>query len=235
MASIDEPAVGLSYIEKEGSRVMPHRRVVVLLVVTALAMWSAAPAAASSQKAESTSSTLVTERTLKSAKIASLRVGIDFWRRATWDWQFLMGKPKTPSSFHERWVRGSGYLRWIAELWVRGAAQAKKQAQNPPHKADWLCIQSGIKNGRWSTSLKYLGGGYRVKGHGEGSWTTDGPKYDGGLQMDAAFQRKYGGWLLKTGPAYRWKPYAQMWVGERAYQTRGFHPWPNTARACGLI
>jgi hypothetical protein len=27
-----------------------------------------------------------------------------------------------------------------------------------------------------------------------------------------------------------------MWVAERAYRSgRGFYPWPNTARACGLI
>jgi hypothetical protein len=26
-----------------------------------------------------------------------------------------------------------------------------------------------------------------------------------------------------------------MWVAERAYRTRGYWPWPNTARYCGLI
>ena len=26
-----------------------------------------------------------------------------------------------------------------------------------------------------------------------------------------------------------------MWVAERAYRTRGFWPWPNTARFCGLL
>jgi hypothetical protein len=26
-----------------------------------------------------------------------------------------------------------------------------------------------------------------------------------------------------------------MWVAERAYKTRGFWPWPNTARVCSLL
>jgi len=31
-------------------------------------------------------------------------------------------------------------------------------------------------------------------------------------------------------------PLEQMWVAERAYRNgRGFYPWPNTARYCGLI
>ena len=55
--------------------------------------------------------------------------------------------------------------------------------------------------------------------------------------MDLAFQRAYGGRLLRAkGTADRWSPLEQMWVAERAYRSgRGFYPWPNTARYCGLI
>jgi hypothetical protein len=55
--------------------------------------------------------------------------------------------------------------------------------------------------------------------------------------MDLSFQRTYGADLLrKKGTANRWTPLEQIWVAERAYRSgRGFHPWPNTARACGLI
>ena len=55
--------------------------------------------------------------------------------------------------------------------------------------------------------------------------------------MDLSFQRSYGGYLLHLkGTANRWSSYEQMWVAERAYKSgRGFYPWPNTARACGLI
>jgi hypothetical protein len=73
---------------------------------------------------------------------------------------------------------------------------------------------------------------------GEGGWNAyTGNGYYGGLQMDLSFQRSYGGYLLRLkGTANSWSPYEQMWVAERAFKSgRGFHPWPNTARACGLI
>jgi hypothetical protein len=54
--------------------------------------------------------------------------------------------------------------------------------------------------------------------------------------MDLGFQQAYGSYLLRTkGTADRWSPLEQMWVAERAHATRGFYPWPNTARMCGLI
>lgn len=106
--------------------------------------------------------------------------------------------------------------------WHRGLLrhyQAKLEARQrrsalPPHYREWLCIH-----------------GY------EGSWTDDGSPYYGGLQMDISFQASYGGGLLKTkGTANNWTPLEQMWAAERAYRSgRGFYPWPNTARYCGLI
>jgi hypothetical protein len=72
----------------------------------------------------------------------------------------------------------------------------------------------------------------------EGSWPANtGNGYYGGLQMDRSFMqtygpdmvRKYGGW------AHLWSPRDQIVVAERARRTRGYYPWPNTARACGLI
>ena len=71
----------------------------------------------------------------------------------------------------------------------------------------------------------------------EGDWSDGGSPYYGGLQMDVSFQASYGGVLLaKKGTAENWTPLEQMWVAERAYRSgRGFYPWPNTARACGLL
>jgi len=83
----------------------------------------------------------------------------------------------------------------------------------PPHLAAWLCIH------------RY-----------EGSWTDGGAPYYGGLQMDWSFMSTYGSRLLRTkGTANHWTPHEQMWVAERAWRTRGFWPWPNTARYCGLL
>jgi hypothetical protein len=54
--------------------------------------------------------------------------------------------------------------------------------------------------------------------------------------MDVEFQRTYGRELYRAkGTADHWSPLEQMWVAERAYRTRGFWPWPNTARFCGLL
>jgi hypothetical protein len=71
----------------------------------------------------------------------------------------------------------------------------------------------------------------------EGSWTDPNPPYYGGLQMDLGFQRTYGGGLLsRKGTADHWTPAEQIAVAIRAYRSgRGFYPWPNTARYCGLI
>ena len=60
--------------------------------------------------------------------------------------------------------------------------------------------------------------------------------YYGGLQMNLGFQQTYAPWLLRTkGTADHWTPLEQMWTAEKAAKSRGFYPWPNTARFCGLI
>jgi hypothetical protein len=96
----------------------------------------------------------------------------------------------------------------------RAVATRKRFLQGPAHRTAWLCI-------------------HRF----EGAWTDSGSPYYGGLQMDISFQASYGGILLAAkGTADNWSPLEQMWVAERAYRSgRGFYPWPNTARACGLI
>jgi len=71
----------------------------------------------------------------------------------------------------------------------------------------------------------------------EGSWRDPNPPYYGGLQMDYSFQRTYGREFLRAfGTADHWPPYLQIAVAMRAYLSgRGFYPWPNTARRCGLL
>ena len=55
--------------------------------------------------------------------------------------------------------------------------------------------------------------------------------------MDRSFMSSYApASLLRRGYANSWTPLEQMWVAERAYRSgRGFGPWPNTARMCGLL
>jgi Transglycosylase-like domain len=72
----------------------------------------------------------------------------------------------------------------------------------------------------------------------EGTWSANtGNGYYGGLQMDLAFQHRYGSpYLRRWGTADRWPAWAQLQAAARAYRSgRGFYPWPNTARFCGLL
>ena len=74
--------------------------------------------------------------------------------------------------------------------------------------------------------------------HFEGSWDSNtGNGYYGGLQMDLRFMRLYGQeFVARWGTADNWPVWAQLEVAAKAHVSgRGFTPWPNTARACGLL
>ena len=159
-----------------------------------------------------TSADAATKRATVLAQIAELR-------SETWHWQRLTMRPRTPTSYSERTTRSAAYRNWVRNLWRTRAERAQRRAENPPHHREWLCI-------------------HRHERHPAQGWRTrTGNGFYGGLQMDISFQRQYGGRLLqRKGTADRWTPLEQMWVAERAHRSgRGFHPWPNTARNCGLI
>ncbi len=134
---------------------------------------------------------------------------IDRYRHRAWYWQRVMGRPVT-------WTLSDPPLDPSAKIrvWQGIAERTQRLAAHPPHLRAWLCIH-----------------------HFEGAWSDPGPPYYGGLQMDLGFQRTYGpGLLARKGTANHWTPLEQIWVAERALRSgRGFYPWPNTARFCGLI
>ena len=134
---------------------------------------------------------------------------IDAYRHQAWRWQQLMGRPLMRNLQHPPAEPADKIA-----VWRHVALQMRRRALNPPHRRQWLCIH-----------------------HFEGAWTDPNPPYYGGLQMDLGFQRTYGRVLLaRKGTANHWTPLEQMWVAERAHRAgRGFYPWPNTARYCGLI
>lgn len=89
-----------------------------------------------------------------------------------------------------------------------------------------------------ATSPPWLTDAFTCIHHFEGAWNSNtGNGYYGGLQMDDVFMQHYGAtYLQRWGTADRWPPWAQIATAVRAYQAgRGFWPWPNTARACGLL
>lgn len=109
-----------------------------------------------------------------------------------------------------RWYRAA--VGWHERLLARYSAKL-----HPVDRSDlgaWLCIHSK-----------------------EGAWNDPDAPYYGGLQMDISFQRTYGPELLAAkGTADHWTPGEQIMVARRARDSgRGYWPWPNTARACGLL
>jgi hypothetical protein len=150
---------------------------------------------------------------------AGMLAAIADYRADTWRWQRVMGVARTPTAYSERRATNIRYLDWLEELWQRRANLARGRATRPPHLSAWRCI-------------------HRYERHPAQGWATrTGNGYYGGLQMDLGFQRRYGHFLLRRkGTADRWSALEQMWVAERAHRAgRGFYPWPNSARACGLI
>jgi hypothetical protein len=140
--------------------------------------------------------------------------GIHAQRDRAWRWQGVMSVPKSRYAASAETSPSLSYRRMILGLWTARANTAQRLAQHPPRLKDWLCIH-----------------------HYEGAWNDPNAPYYGGLQMDWSFMQAYGPELLKTkGTADHWTPLEQIWVAERAYESgRGFYPWPNTARWCGLI
>jgi hypothetical protein len=137
------------------------------------------------------------------------------FRKETNRLRLLMGKRRArltsdPAAF----ATALDQLRFLRNAWRAELLRTKRRFQRPPHVAAWRCIH------------RY-----------EGPWNDPNAPYFGGLQMDLTFQRRYGRSLLRQkGTANRWTRWEQMWVAERAYRSgRGFFPWPNTARYCGLI
>lgn len=195
---------------------MRHKHTVLLACACALAALVGAtalhaepplpPVETTTSTGPTDTATLDVAPTFDARKVAS---AIRKFRRKTWYWQRVMGVHTTrrlSSAAFEPLERLDGWRRLAARTWRR--------AKNPPHKRQWLCIH------------RY-----------EGAWRDPNPPYYGGLQMDVQFQRTYGAVIFRLkGTADHWTPLEQMWVAERAHRSgRGFYPWPNTARYCGLL
>ena len=144
-----------------------------------------------------------------SPRLAAAKISPRLTRRlraATWRWEAVMGRRRSRSA-------APLDTRRALRFWRREARTVRRLAAHPPHRGGWLCI-------------------HRF----EGSWRDSGDPYWGGLQMDRGFMRTYAPRvLLRRGWANRWTPLEQMWVAERAHRGRGYYPWPNTARYCGLL
>jgi hypothetical protein len=140
-------------------------------------------------------------------------------RRETWRWERLMRVRLTSARRVAERSNDREHRLLILKGWKQLAAKRRRQAQHPPFRSAWLCI-------------------YRHERHPRMGWRSQtGNGFYGGLQMDMAFQRKYGADLVRRkGTANRWTALEQIWVAVCAPRSdRGFSPLPNTTRSCGLI
>jgi hypothetical protein len=140
---------------------------------------------------------------------AGIARAIRHYRVTTLRLKYVMGRP-----MRARPVKHAS-LRRAHRIWRRRAVAVRRRfVAGPVHRHAWQCIH------------RY-----------EASWRDSGGPYYGGLQMDIGFQQHYAGLLLRLeGTADNWTPLEQMWIAEKAYRAgRGFYPWPDTARNCGLL
>ncbi len=188
-------------------------------MATAAAAAHSAPSERTTSPNTSTGATVATTDAVKGPSrwelkdAAVSRRYIRRYRADTRHWLTVMrGRPPASGARLLASRSSAPQLRQLARRWRHRAHKAWWQASHPPELRDWLCIH------------RY-----------EGSWVDSGSPYWGGLQMDLSFQQTYGGWLLRhMGTADHWSPLEQIWVAVRASHSRGFSPWPNTARDCGL-
>jgi hypothetical protein len=154
------------------------------------------------------------------ASCAGSTRAILFYRYSTWRWQDQRDARRSPAG-HAEQSRSCAYRQWAALRWRVRARQERGLYLRwfDATYAKWACIHEH-----------------------EGAWNASSSTYGGGLQMDAGFQHTYGPeFETRWGWASKWPVWAQLVAAERAfrgfggYHARCYTPWPNTARACGLL
>jgi hypothetical protein len=153
--------------------------------------------------------------------------GIYFYRGATRRWEHKLGKEPSRSNFNASLIRSCAYAKWVAHHWIKKSSSAHHNyIRTVREKARQVRSLASVPYGKWECIHEH-----------EGAWNSNtGNGYYGGLQMDYGFMGSYGSeFLSRWGTADNWPVWAQITAAERAYSSRGFSPWPNTARACGLL
>jgi hypothetical protein len=153
-----------------------------------------------------------------SPAVRALRHEIRVVRGRTLRDAFEAALPAPPHGHAERRATTAAELAPILERWrARHRRYRAALARRAPILAGFACIHRS-----------------------EGPWNAvsdSDPTYYGGLQMDRAFERAWGGDVLRSSgrDADAWSAHDQLMVAMRAYRELGYAPWPNTAAACGLL
>ncbi len=167
----------------------------------------------------------VDERPLPSGRAAAslpARIAREYTRAARRAVRLGIGRPPAPApaAQPEALREQLGYWRTVSR-WLEAQSERVRPAERPlsrrvPNYDAWMCIASHESHATWDIAT--------------------GNGYYGGLQMDRQFQQAYAPELYRAkGTADHWTAEEQMLTAERARADRGFTPWPNTARMCGLL
>jgi hypothetical protein len=124
--------------------------------------------------------------------------------------------------------------------WARRAVQARKDANARARTIRQL--RSVVRARLDMPTGHWLDGAFlcihRWERNPRQGWqTSTGNGYAGGLQMDDDFVHTYApAWVIEKfgADASKWPASVQITVAIRAWTTRGFGPWPNTRKSCGL-
>lgn len=139
----------------------------------------------------------------------------------------VLGSPAVGGTASRELYQGKP-IRW----WAARAVQARKDANARARTIRRLRSELGRSGPSWV----WLAAADCVHKR-EGAWDANtGNGYFGGMQADMAFQRAYGWYyLVRWGTADRWPWWAQLHMAYNGWAARGWQPWPNTARRCGLL
>jgi hypothetical protein len=143
-------------------------------------------------------------------------------------------EPPTPGELEAKAERDRArrYARRLERIVMREVRRAERNERviKIQRRATRRALASSTAGGHWIERAFLC-----IHEH-EGSWrAATGNGYYGGLQFDLSFQRAYGReYLAAFGTADRWPMSVQLAVAIKAWLSRGFGPWPNTRRPCGL-
>jgi hypothetical protein len=137
----------------------------------------------------------------------------------------LVARKATAASPVALTERGSAVLVWLAEHKKPGTPRSRAYVRRHYTRMVFRGLRSaGVY---WPLLC--------IHSHESTDWRIENPPYSGGFQEDQSFQRSYGPEFLRTwGSAGNWPIPIQFVSAYRAYRVRGWSPWPNTSRMCGL-
>jgi hypothetical protein len=152
-------------------------------------------------------------------------------------------QPEAASAAAARETYQGKTINWWAYRAVRNRKEANQQRRNSEARGRTIKRMRAVARARLALPTgHWLDGAFLCIHHYEkhprqGWQTATGNGFHGGLQMDSSFQRTYGpAWAVRAfgQDAERWPATVQIAAAIHAWTSRGFGPWPNTRKSCGL-